>query len=224
MVYKAPDVSIENLTACNFLGGSQAAGNQIWWNGGYDTGRVSGYGFTGRYLSATSTYFKTEKTAATYGIFSSNWSGGTWDQTYASNFNDSGYYIGACRQVCDQTMNHAHAQFNALGYSGSNSGGRLLIENSEFDHNEDGFDTNSQNGDNPAAAERSLPNRCQAAGQRRLDLLGVHQELRARQQQPQRARRRHRRRRPGRYRHVAVWSAQRHGHQQPLRQQRAPGA
>jgi hypothetical protein len=157
MVYKAPDVSIENLTACNFLGGSQAAGNQIWWNGGYDTGRVSGYGFSGRYLTATSTYFKSEKTAATYGIFSSNWSGGTWDQTYASNFNDSGYYIGACLQICDQTMNHARAQFNALGYSGSNAGGRLLVENSEFDHNQDGFDTNSQNGDNPPPQNGACP-------------------------------------------------------------------
>ncbi|MDQ6729400.1 MAG: hypothetical protein M3022_03630, partial [Actinomycetota bacterium] len=33
MVYKAADVSIENLTACNFLNGSQGAGNEIWWNG-----------------------------------------------------------------------------------------------------------------------------------------------------------------------------------------------
>jgi hypothetical protein len=156
MVWKAPDVSIENLTTCNFLGGSQVAGNQIWWNGG-EAGRIGGYGYRGTYLSATSSYFKTEATAATYGIFSSNWSGGSWDQTYASNFNDSGYYIGACRQVCNQTMSHAHAQYNALGYSGSNAGGRLLIQNSEFDHNQDGFNTNSQNGDEPSPQDGSCP-------------------------------------------------------------------
>jgi hypothetical protein len=156
MVWKAPNVSIENLTACNFLGGSQVAGNQIWWNGG-EAGRIGGYGYVGTYLSATSTYFKSEATAATYGIFSSNWNGGSWDQMYASNFNDSGYYIGACQQVCNQTMNHAHAQYNALGYSGSNAGGRLLIQNSEFDHNEDGFDTNSQNGDNPPPQNGACP-------------------------------------------------------------------
>jgi hypothetical protein len=156
MVWKAPNVSIENLTACNFLGGSQVAGNQIWWNGG-EAGRIGGYGYVGTYLSATSTYFKSEATAATYGIFSSNWNGGSWDQMYASNFNDSGYYIGACQQVCNQTMNHAHAQYNALGYSGSNAGGRLLIQNSEFDHNQDGFDTNSQNGDNPAPQNGACP-------------------------------------------------------------------
>jgi hypothetical protein len=31
-VWKAANVSIENLTACNFLGGSREAGNEIWWN------------------------------------------------------------------------------------------------------------------------------------------------------------------------------------------------
>jgi len=162
MVYRARDVSIENLTACNFLGGSQSAGNEIWWNGGDGSGRIGGHGFRGAYLSTTSTYLKSQSkagefSAAQYGVFSSNWSGGTWDHIYASNFNDSGFYIGACRQVCNQTMNHAHAQYNALGYSGTNSGGRLLIENSEFDHNEDGFDTNSQNADEPAPQNGACP-------------------------------------------------------------------
>jgi hypothetical protein len=157
MVWKAPHVSIENLTACNFLGGSQDAGNGIWWNGGDGSGRVQGHGFYGGYLTATSTYFKSESTAAAYGIFTSNWSGGTWNRLYASNFNDSGFYIGACQQICDQTMNHAWAQYNPIGYSGSNSGGRLVIENSQFDHNADGFDTNSQNGDNPPPQNGACP-------------------------------------------------------------------
>ena len=86
-------------------------------------------------------------TAAQYGIFSSNWNGGEWIHTYTSNFNDSGYYIGACEDQCNQTINDAWAQYNALGYSGTNSGGSLLVENSQFDHNEEGFDTNSQNND-----------------------------------------------------------------------------
>jgi hypothetical protein len=162
MVWKADKVSIENLTACNFLGGAREAGNEIWWNGGAESGKVGGHGFTGTYLTATSTYLKGrsaagEFSAAQYGVFSSNWSGGTWDRIYASNFNDSGFYIGACRQVCNQTVNHAWAEFNALGYSGSNSGGRMLIENSQFDNNEDGFDTNSQNGDNPAPQNGACP-------------------------------------------------------------------
>jgi hypothetical protein len=158
LVWKAANVSVENVTVCNFLAGSAMSGNEIWWDGAANSGRVGGYGFYGSYLTATSRYYGGEATAAQYGIFSSNWSGGTWDNTYASNFNDSGYYIGACGQMCNQTVNHAHAQYNALGYSGSNSGGQLVIENSEFDNNQDGFDTNSQNGDNPPPQNGECPN------------------------------------------------------------------
>lgn len=158
MVYKADHVRVQNLTACNFLNGPGASnGNEIWWNGGADSGKVGGWGFYGSYLTATSTYFHHEATAAAYGVFSSNWSGGTWDRTYTSNFNDSGLYIGACRQVCDQIVNRAWSEYNALGYSGSNSGGLLVIKNSQFDKNEDGFDTNSQNGDEPSPQNGACP-------------------------------------------------------------------
>jgi hypothetical protein len=159
MVWKADNVSVQNLTACNFLAGSGNAGNEIWWNGGDGGGQIGGWGFNGDYLNATSTYFGDESTAAGYGIFSSNWSGGTWDQTYVSNFNDSGYYIGACQQVCDQTLDHGWSEYNALGYSGTNSGGQMLIQNSQFDNNEDGFDTNSQNNDDwPSPQDGACPN------------------------------------------------------------------
>jgi hypothetical protein len=169
MVWKADDVWVQNLTACNFLGGNGAAGNEIWWNGGADSGgatkvSIGGWGYLGSYLTATSTFIdgngttdQSEHSAAQYGIFSSNWNGGTWDHTYASNFNDSGYYIGACGQQCNQTVNDAWAEFNALGYSGSNSGGVLVVKNSQFDNNKDGFDTNSQNGDNPPPQDGSCP-------------------------------------------------------------------
>jgi hypothetical protein len=158
MVFKANNVSVENLTTCNFLHGSGNTGNEIWWNGGDGSGTVGGFGFLGTYLNATSSFFGSEQLAAQYGIFSSNWSGGLWDHTYASNFNDSGYYIGACQQVCNQTLAESHGQYNALGYSGSNSGGKLVITHSEFDNNEDGFDTNSQNGDNPPPQNGACPN------------------------------------------------------------------
>ncbi len=110
MVWKADNVSVENLTSCNFLGGSGGdggTGNEIWWNGGADSGTVGGWRYNGSYLNATSSFYNGETSAAQYGIFSSNWSGGTWNQTYASNFNDSGYYIGACQRICDQAINHA---------------------------------------------------------------------------------------------------------------------
>jgi hypothetical protein len=157
MVWKADNVWVQNLTVCNYPHGSGDTGNEIWWNGGDGSGKIGGRGYLGSYLNTTSTFFKNEKTAPAYGIFSSNWDGGTWDQTYASNFNDSGYYIGACQQQCNQTVDHAHGEFSALGYSGSNSGGTLVVKNSEFDQNQDGFDTNSQNGDNPSPQNGACP-------------------------------------------------------------------
>jgi pectin methylesterase-like acyl-CoA thioesterase len=32
MVWKADNVWVQNLTVCNFLGGSGEAGNEVWWN------------------------------------------------------------------------------------------------------------------------------------------------------------------------------------------------
>ena len=160
VVWKASGVSVDNLTACNFLGGSGDTGNGIWWNGGSDSGNIGLHGYSGTYLTATSTYFGAEGAAGKYGVFSSDSAGpATFDQTYASNFNDSGIYVGACQQVCDVTINHAWMQYNAIGYSGTNSGGAIVIENSQFDNNKDGVDTNSQiAGDPPAPQNGACPN------------------------------------------------------------------
>jgi hypothetical protein len=157
IVWKATDVWVQNLTACNFLSGKGNAGNEIWWNGGDNSGKIGGHGYYGSYLTATNTFYKPNGTAAQYGIFSSNWTGGTWFQTYASNFSDSGYYIGACQQQCNQTVDRAQAEFSALGYSGTNSGGQLVIKNSEFDQNQDGFDTDTENGDRPSPQNGACP-------------------------------------------------------------------
>ena len=147
VVFKANHTRIDNLTVCNFLVGSSGQGNEIWWNGGDGSGQIGMGPFKGSYLSATSTYYGGDETAAGYGIFTSNSNGsGKLFQTYASNFSDSGYYIGAC-QSCNQVLDHAWSEYSALGYSGTNSGGWLVVKNSEFDNNQDGFDTNSQNND-----------------------------------------------------------------------------
>ncbi len=159
LVWKANDVSVENLTVCNFLAGTGASGNQIWWNGGAESGKIGLTGYWGSYLTATSTFFGTETTAAEYGIFASNSAGPAgWNQLYASNMNDSGTYVGACHQACDVTMNHMWMENNALGYSGTNSGGTVIIENSRFDDNQDGLDTNTQViGDPPAPQDGRCP-------------------------------------------------------------------
>ena len=152
LVWKAKGVSIDNLTVCNFLAGSGNGGNEIWWNGGAGSGKIGLKGYSGSYLTATSTYFANSDvnhlnvcaTCALYGIFASNSKGpATLDHLYANNFSDSGMYVGACTKVCDVTISNATMENNALGYSGTNSGGAVVIENSTFDNNKDGLDTNT---------------------------------------------------------------------------------
>jgi hypothetical protein len=157
-VWEANNVWIQNLTTCNFTGGAGDTGNEIWWNGGAGGGVIHGKNYLGSYLSATSTFFNGEKTAATYGIFSSDFDGGVFDHDYASNFNDSGFYIGGCNSRCNQTLEDSQAEDNALGYSGTNSGGSMLIQNNVFDNNQDGFDTNAQNNsDWPSPQDGACP-------------------------------------------------------------------
>ena len=168
LVWKANNVSIENLTACNFLSGHGDAGNEIWWNG-YPTesGPLGVTGLTGNYLTTTSTYYDpaNKSTAAGYGVFSSAAAGpAVWNNIYGSNFNDSGMYVGACRQLCDAWIHNAWMEFNPLGYSGTNSGGTLVVSDSQFDNNQDGFDTNTQiAGDPPPGQIGTCPGTASAA-------------------------------------------------------------
>jgi hypothetical protein len=67
--------------------------------------------------------------------------------------------VGACLRQCDVVMNHMWMENSALGYSGTNSGGTIVIENSQFDGNQDGLDTNTAVvGDPPAPQDGRCPN------------------------------------------------------------------
>jgi len=143
LVDKADNVTIENLTVHDFdranLDGEW--GNEIWWNGGDGTGSIGLHGWTGAYLTAYDTGL-----LGGYGIFISNSESGTLDQVYASGFNDSGLYLGACRD-CQADIGNALVENNALGYSGTNSGGHIVVHDSTFQHNSNGVGPNSLNND-----------------------------------------------------------------------------
>lgn len=160
--FTANNVSIDNLTVCNFLtNASGANGNQIWWNGGDGSGQMGLSGYRGSYLTATSTYSNfVNYPAGSYGIFSSNSTHGSWTNSYASNMADSSFYIGACQQRCDATMNHDHGQGSSLCISTTNAGGYLVIENTECDQNKTGPVSNSQNNDDVPSPQIGL---CDAA-------------------------------------------------------------
>ena len=51
------NVWVQNLTTCNFLGGTGSAGNEVWWNGGDGSAKIGGWVFCGSYLNATSTFY-----------------------------------------------------------------------------------------------------------------------------------------------------------------------
>jgi hypothetical protein len=156
-VFKTNDTWIENLTVCNFLD-QTGEGEQIWWNGGDGTGHIDLSGFWGNYLTATSSYSSTvagslgpccgvDYPAADYGIFSSNSTNGWFKHSYASNMADAAFYIGACQQICNQTMQYDWGQGSSLCLSSTNAGGYLLVENTECSDNKTGLVSNSQNND-----------------------------------------------------------------------------
>jgi hypothetical protein len=159
-IYKAQGVSIENLTVCNFQAGSGGGGNEVWFNYGDGSGVQQTGSWRGAFLSATDTFYEEGSPYfGSYGIFTSNTAGpGLFTQVYANNMADSAFYIGACPD-CNTILDHAHGQSSALGYSGTNSGGHLVIQNSEFDQNQSGFVSNSQNNDDaPSPQDGACPN------------------------------------------------------------------
>ncbi len=151
VVSKTSGVSVQNLTVCDYLAGSGEHGNEIWWNGGDGTGTIGLGSYSGSYLTATSEYAPAKVNSpqlAQYGIFVSNASGpGFITNSYASNMADAAYYVGACRRICNTTLANDTGVNSDLGYSGTNSGGQLVIKNSLFRNNRAGIAPNSENND-----------------------------------------------------------------------------
>ena len=152
----ANNVWVENLTVRNFEfgGGCQVeeCGNDIWWNG-REPGKktVNAHGWYGEYLTAYTSANPSnpeDGKKGGYGIFTGSETEGKWNNIYASGFADSGIYVGAC-QECNATIKNAVMEDNALGYSGSNAGGKLVIERSTFAHNTVGIAPNSENPGDP---------------------------------------------------------------------------
>ena len=146
LIEKANNVWVENLTVENFERAEPDGpnGNGIWWSGGEESKKQTVHGWWGSYLTAFDTGL-----SGGYGIFTGNEHEGSWEHIYASGYNDSGIYIGACWE-CQAKVSDATIEYNAVGYSGSNSGGKLVIEKSVFKHNSAGIVPNGENpGDGP---------------------------------------------------------------------------
>jgi plastocyanin len=111
-VIEADGVSIENMTAHSYRL------NGFAWS--------SVFGYRGSYLTAYDN--------GDYGLFAYDSRYGQFDHSYASGSPDSGFYIGQC-YPCDAVITDVLAENNAIGYSGTNAGGRLYVVNSEWRDN-----------------------------------------------------------------------------------------
>ena len=116
----ADNVVLENMTAHHYLG------NGFFW--------TDQTGYRGSYLTAYDN--------GDYGIYAFGSRHGEFDHSYASGSPDSGFYIGQCFP-CDAIINDVRSEWNGLGYSGTNAGGNLVIENSEWDQNSAGIVPNT---------------------------------------------------------------------------------
>ena len=77
-----------------------------------------------------------------YGIYSFDARDGVFEHSYASGSPDAGFYIGQC-DPCDAIIDDVVAEWNGLGYSGTNASGPLHIVNSTWRHNVGGIVPNT---------------------------------------------------------------------------------
>jgi hypothetical protein len=141
VVDRVDDVSIENLTVCNFVGGD--AGRQIAFNGGIQNGDARMGAFRGAYLTTTAVS-SSERPFASYGIFITNTRGpGQISHSFASNMANSAFHIGACPD-CNTVFDNDTGRHSAIGLSAIDAGGRLVVTHSNFVDNSEGVDLASE--------------------------------------------------------------------------------
>jgi plastocyanin len=119
-VLGAKGVAVENMTAQNYTH------NGFFWTGAD--------GYRGSYLTSYRT--------GDYGVYAFDSVNGQLEHIYAAGSPDAGVYIGEC-YPCNAVIDDVVSEHNGLGYSGTNSGGNLLIVNSTFRFNRAGIVPNS---------------------------------------------------------------------------------
>lgn len=119
-VVGAKQVAVENITARNFTA------NGFFWTGAD--------GYRASYLTAVRN--------GDYGVYAFDSVNGLIEHSYAAGSPDSGFYIGQC-YPCNAVIRDVVSEWNGLGYSGTNSGGNLVITGSTFRMNRAGIVPNT---------------------------------------------------------------------------------
>ncbi len=123
-VFFADGVAVENLTVMN------ARTNGIFWTG------VRGY--RGSYITSINN--------AVYGIYAFDSGDGLIEHSYASGSPDAGFYIGQC-DPCDAVITDVVAEWNGVGFSGTNASTDIYLVNSVWRNNGTGIAPNTLDGE-----------------------------------------------------------------------------
>lgn len=146
----ADRVAVENMTVHSFRE------HGVRW--------INQHGYWGRYLTAYNN--------GLYGVFAFGSRCGQMDHSYTSGNADSGFYIGQC-YPCDAVIHDVVAEGNAIGYSGTNAGGNLLVRDSVWRDNALGIVPNSLDGEaRPPQRGAEFKNNL-VADNNRIDAPGV---------------------------------------------------
>ncbi|MGW5350134.1 right-handed parallel beta-helix repeat-containing protein [Streptomyces sp. NPDC004031] len=146
VVVTAPGVSVENLTVRNHLlngvlvtGMTDGADGIARGSDGYTRLDPARYppltGFRVRYVTAHAN--------GLYGIYAFNARHGVLEDNHASGSADSGLYVGQCRP-CDILVRGNVAEYNAVGYEGTNAGGDIWVLGNRFTRNRVGMTVDSE--------------------------------------------------------------------------------
>ena len=116
----ADDVVVENLTVREY------EVNGVYWVGveGYRASHVIAHH------------------VAHYAIYAFDSRYGRFEHCYTSGSDDAGFYIGQS-QPADAVITDCVAEYNGMGYSGTNAGGNLVIKDSVWRHNVTGIVPNT---------------------------------------------------------------------------------
>lgn len=139
----ANDVAIENVTVHSYTqNGVMFSGIEAVTEGkGADPDVV--YGMGDNVLSNYRVSYVTSYNNGLYGIYAFASRGGIIEHSYVSGHPDSGFYIGQCKP-CDVVLRDITAEYNSIGYYGTNSSGGVYVIESVFRHNRLGIAPNSQ--------------------------------------------------------------------------------
>ncbi len=117
---EADGVTLENMSAHGYIE------NGFYWDGVER--------FAGRYLTVWNVRL--------YGIYAIESRDGVMEHSYVSGAADAAFYVGECHP-CDTVLRDLTATLSAVGYSGTNAGGNLVLEDSLFEANAVGIFPNS---------------------------------------------------------------------------------